>query len=66
MSMITELRRELQSTVERVRSDWTRDLLQEGLRRSRDKECGIAIGEIAEVIREALPAEEVDALRKLL
>ena len=59
----TQLREQLQTYSARLLSDWTREDLQRILEKTRQQRGGIALMEIADVIREVLNPEEVRALK---
>ena len=60
---VTQLREQLQTYSARLLSDWTREDLQRILEKTRQQRGGIALMEIADVIREVLNPEEVRALK---
>ena len=60
---VTQLREQLQTDSARLLSDWTREDLQRILEKTRQQRGGIALMEIADVIREVLNPEEVRALK---
>lgn len=58
-----ELREKLQTNANRLLSDWTRHDLIMVLKKTRQERGGLSLMEIAEVIKETLTQEEMQALK---
>lgn len=62
----TELRRKLQPEGTRMMSEWIREDLVKVLEKCRDERTGLAIMEVAEVIKEVWAAEDIKILKNNL